>query len=113
MPLYEYRCLACERVTEALQRFDEPPWTICPHCGGELRKLASAPAFHLKGSGWYSSDYGGKPKQKESGGESAGGESKPAAAGESSSASAGDAAKTESKPASSPPPAAPSGAKKD
>jgi putative FmdB family regulatory protein len=57
MPIYEYVCETCGRVTEALQRLDEPPLTECGHCGGPLRKLVSAPAFQFKGSGWYVTDY--------------------------------------------------------
>jgi predicted nucleic acid-binding Zn ribbon protein len=39
---------------------DDPPLATCPNCGGEVKKLISAPAFQLKGSGWYATDYGGK-----------------------------------------------------
>lgn len=60
MPLYEYQCAACHRRTEVLQRFDDPPLTECPECGGELRRLVSAPAFQFKGSGWYVTDYASK-----------------------------------------------------
>lgn len=59
MPLYEYRCQQCGETSEFLQRFDDPPETSCPKCGGSLEKLLSAPAFHLKGSGWYKTDYAG------------------------------------------------------
>ena len=57
MPLYEYRCENCERRFEFLQGMSEAPVTECPECGGELKRLLSAPAFHLKGSGWYKTDY--------------------------------------------------------
>jgi putative FmdB family regulatory protein len=60
MPIYEYQCLRCEKKTELLQRFDDPPLASCPDCGGEVRKLISSPAFHFKGSGWYVTDYGKK-----------------------------------------------------
>ena len=60
MPLYEYLCESCGRTTEILQRMDEPPITLCPHCGGAVKKQFSAPAFHLKGSGWYATDYAKK-----------------------------------------------------
>lgn len=63
MPLYEYQCQACGARTEELQRFSDPPLTTCKICGGALTKLVSAPAFHLKGSGWYATDYGGKKKE--------------------------------------------------
>ncbi len=59
MPIYEYQCAACGRVTERWQKFSEEPLTTCPHCGGELHKLISSCSFHLKGSGWYVTDYGG------------------------------------------------------
>jgi len=57
MPIYEYECQKCSRRTEAIQRVGEKPLKICPHCGGTLKKLASAPAIQFKGSGWYVTDY--------------------------------------------------------
>jgi putative FmdB family regulatory protein len=57
MPIYEYQCEQCGRRSEALQRFDDAPLTVCEECGGPLRKLLSAPAFQFKGSGWYITDY--------------------------------------------------------
>src|SRR5262245_47808192 len=66
MPLYEYQCLQCGRRTEILQRLDEAPLAACPHCGGEVKKLISSPAFQFKGSGWYVTDYAGKKAGAES-----------------------------------------------
>ena len=60
MPLYEYQCRDCRRLTEVIQKFADGPLTECSECGGTLEKVASAPAFHLKGSGWYKTDYGPK-----------------------------------------------------
>jgi putative FmdB family regulatory protein len=60
MPIYEYQCAACGQVLEKWQKFSEGPLTVCPQCGGSLEKLISACSFHLKGGGWYVSDYGGK-----------------------------------------------------
>lgn len=60
MPIYEYQCEECGQRTEAIQRLDDPPLEQCPHCGGALRKLMSAPAFQFKGTGWYVTDYAGK-----------------------------------------------------
>jgi putative FmdB family regulatory protein len=60
MPIYEYQCAACGQVVERWQKISEAPLTACPQCGGGLEKLISSCAFHLKGSGWYVSDYGGK-----------------------------------------------------
>ena len=60
MPIYEYECLSCGKRTEVLQKMSDAPLAACPNCGGEVKKLISAPAFQLKGSGWYATDYGGK-----------------------------------------------------
>jgi len=60
MPIYEYECLKCGKTTEAMQKFSDAPLTECSQCCGELRKLISMSTFHLKGSGWYTTDYAGK-----------------------------------------------------
>ena len=70
MPIYEYECQSCGKRTEVLQRMDEAPLAACPQCGGEVKKLISAPAVQFKGSGWYVTDYAGK---KGGGGSSGGG----------------------------------------
>jgi putative FmdB family regulatory protein len=59
MPIYEYQCAACGRVVEKFQKVSDPPLTDCPACGGSLHKIISSCAFHLKGSGWYVTDYAG------------------------------------------------------
>ncbi len=70
MPIYEYACTECGKVTEAWQKFSDAPLTECEACGGKLKKLISQNSFHLKGSGWYVTDYAGKsvgnakPKEK-------------------------------------------------
>ncbi len=60
MPLYEYECTTCGRVQEVLQKFSDKPLTKCPHCSGKLHKLISQSTFHLKGTGWYVTDYANK-----------------------------------------------------
>jgi putative FmdB family regulatory protein len=67
MPLYEYECQKCGQRTEVLQNFNEAPRTVCPACGGGLKKLLSAPAVQFKGSGWYVTDYAGKGSSGKSG----------------------------------------------
>lgn len=57
MPMYEYKCQKCGHIFELIQRFSDAPLTVHEGCGGELEKVISAPAFHLKGSGWYATDY--------------------------------------------------------
>ncbi|HEX3968457.1 MAG TPA: zinc ribbon domain-containing protein [Edaphobacter sp.] len=63
MPLYEYECITCHRHTEKIQKFSDPEITVCPHCGGKLERVVSAPAISFKGGGWYADGYGNaKPK---------------------------------------------------
>jgi putative FmdB family regulatory protein len=93
MPLYEYECLKCGKRTERLQRYEDAPLAACPQCGGEVKKLFSAPAVQFKGSGWYVTDYAGKKgdsgsnseksekaEKSESKGDGGGGSDKPAEA---------------------------------
>jgi putative FmdB family regulatory protein len=58
MPIYEYRCLDCSHEFELIQKFSDPPLEECPSCPGTVQKLISRSAFHLKGNGWYVTDYG-------------------------------------------------------
>ena len=58
MPIYEYQCEKCGHRFEKIQKFSDPLVDTCPKCGGVVHKLQSAPAFHLKGTGWYVTDYG-------------------------------------------------------
>lgn len=66
MPIYEYECTECGKVEEAFQRFSDKPLAKCRHCSGKLHKLISQSAFHLKGSGWYVTDYANKSKSSSS-----------------------------------------------
>jgi len=64
MPIYEYRCSSCGNEHEALQKLSDPLLVTCPVCHKDtLTKMVSAAGFHLKGSGWYVTDFrnGGKP----------------------------------------------------
>jgi putative FmdB family regulatory protein len=69
MPIYEYRCASCGHELEALQKLSEAPLRECPACQKlELKKKVSAAGFHLKGSGWYVTDFrnsGAKPAAKD------------------------------------------------
>jgi putative FmdB family regulatory protein len=58
MPLYEYECIQCKRHTEKIQKFSDPEITACPHCGGLLERVVSAPAISFKGGGWFADGYG-------------------------------------------------------
>jgi putative FmdB family regulatory protein len=64
MPLYEYRCEKCGRVTEVLQKVGDRPLRRCEICSGKLEKLISRTSFQLKGGGWYAQGYGDGSKKK-------------------------------------------------
>ena len=60
MPLYEYACLKCKRHTDKIENMNGPHLKKCPHCGGKVESVITAPAIQFKGSGWYVTDYGKK-----------------------------------------------------
>lgn len=62
MPIYEYECTKCGKIHEAWQKITDKPLQRCEVCSGKLHKLISHSAFHLKGSGWYVTDYAGGAK---------------------------------------------------
>jgi len=66
VPLYEYKCLKCGRHTDKIENVSGPHLKKCPHCGGKVESVITAPAIQFKGAGWYVTDYGGK---KTSGGD--------------------------------------------
>jgi putative FmdB family regulatory protein len=59
MPIYEYACPKCG-VFDVMQKISEKPLRSCPTCKAKVTKQMSNPAFHLKGSGWYITDYARK-----------------------------------------------------
>ena len=65
MPVYEYECSSCGGRFEAVQKFSDPLLTECRFChASSLRKVLSPPAFVLKGSGWYVTDYPSADRKK-------------------------------------------------
>jgi putative FmdB family regulatory protein len=62
MPTYEYRCRDCGHTFDVIQAMIDDPLTVCPVCGGELRKVFAPPAISFKGSGFYATDHGKKSK---------------------------------------------------
>ncbi|HEY4379321.1 MAG TPA: zinc ribbon domain-containing protein [Acidobacteriaceae bacterium] len=112
MPLYEYKCVQCHRHTEKIQKFSDPEITECPHCGGQLERVISAPAVSFKGGGWYADGYG-NAKPSASKGESksdSGSISASSAESTSSSNKEGSGASTSGSTQSTTAPAAPSSA---
>ncbi len=100
MPIYEYHCSKCGDF-ETMQKMSDKPLTTCPTCRRKVTKLISSTTFHLKGSGWYITDYarkgegGGAAK-----GDKKGDDKKPDAASASTDGGTGDgsASETSAKP---------------
>jgi putative FmdB family regulatory protein len=109
MPLYEYKCTACHKHTEKIQKFSDPEITVCPHCGGHIERVLSAPAVSFKGGGWYADGYGNAKPKSSGEGSTAKSDSKPSTDSKSSSDSK---ASNDSTPSSTPatPAAAPAAA---
>jgi putative FmdB family regulatory protein len=72
MPTYEYACRDCGHTFEIVQKMSDDSLTICPECGGRLRKVFAPPTITFKGSGFYATDHGKKAKTPSSGGGDAG-----------------------------------------
>ena len=101
MPIYEYECQQCGKVFETIRKFSDPRLTECL-CEEKapVTKLISAAAFHLKGTGWYATDFRDKGKKdgdrkEDAGGDSAGDK---AAASDGAKDSAKEGGKSESAP---------------
>ncbi|MEX2353075.1 MAG: zinc ribbon domain-containing protein [Gammaproteobacteria bacterium] len=76
MPIYEYQCGACKHKFEIIQKVTDDLLTQCPECKKqELRKLVTAAAFRLKGSGWYETDFKDKKSKKAAEGDNKAGSS--------------------------------------
>jgi putative FmdB family regulatory protein len=56
VPTYQYACTSCGEQVEVVQKFTDDPLTVCPVCGGALRKVYSAVGIVFKGSGFYRTD---------------------------------------------------------
>jgi putative FmdB family regulatory protein len=50
---------------EVFQKFSDSPLTRCEQCNGRVTKLISQSSFHLKGTGWYVTDYASKGSGRE------------------------------------------------
>src|SRR5713101_4882518 len=98
MPIYEYRCSSCGFQKEYLQKVTDPVKTVCPECGKKtFSKMLTAAGFHLKGSGWYATDFRNpKPAAKTEGKSESKPDGKSAGKAESKTDSKSDS-KTESK----------------
>ena len=70
MPIYAYKCSACNHEQDVLQKMSDAVLTVCPECNqSTYEKQITAAGFQLKGDGWYVTDFRDGPK---SGGSSSG-----------------------------------------
>jgi putative FmdB family regulatory protein len=56
VPTYSYACTECDHRFDAVQAFSDDSLTVCPECGGRLRKVFSAVGVVFKGGGFYRTD---------------------------------------------------------
>lgn len=99
MPTYEYRCKDCGHEFEAVQSFTDDAISVCPACGGTVKKRFGNVGISFKGSGFYKTD---TRSSGSSGGSSSSGSSASSGdgAGSSSTSSSSDSSSS-STPASS------------
>jgi putative FmdB family regulatory protein len=101
LPLYEYKCKKCGRVTEKIRKFSDPPLTVCESCRGKLEQLISSPAIQFKGAGWYVTDYAKKSSAPSNSSEGSSSSSEKSEKSDGSSSSSENSEKKESKAAKS------------
>ena len=97
MPIYEYQCTKCNDRTEVIQKFTDPPYAVCDKCGGDVRKLMSAPAIQFKGSGFYKTDYASAASKAETKAGSSETKSESSSSGDSKPSESKSETKSESK----------------
>ena len=99
MPIYEYRCEACGHTLDALQKVSDEPLKDCPSCNkAALKRLISAPAFRLKGGGWYETDFKSDKDKKRNLAETSSGDSGGAEKAKSGGDKDGSSPKSDDKP---------------
>ena len=56
MPTYAYACKDCGHAFDIVQSFSDDSLSVCPECGGGLRKKFNSVGVVFKGSGFYRTD---------------------------------------------------------
>ena len=98
MPVYEYRCRDCGHEFEIQQSMSDDTLTVCPSCGGDLRKVFSPVGIAFKGSGFYKNDSGSRSgSSKGDGSKADGSKSESSASGSDSSSSSSSSSTSSSK----------------
>jgi putative FmdB family regulatory protein len=97
VPKYQYQCKDCGEALEVQQSFTDDALTVCPHCGGDLRKVFNAVGVVFKGSGFYKTD------SRSGSSSSSSGSSSSSDSGSSTSGSGSDSTSSTSTPSTSKP----------
>jgi len=87
MPIYEYQCDDCGVRFEEMRRITDDTTPDCRECeSASVHRLVSLSSFHLKGTGWYVTDYARKESRADgdNGGGNGGGNGKSSTASEGS-----------------------------
>jgi putative FmdB family regulatory protein len=100
LPTYQYRCTECHHAFEQFQSFTDDALTVCPECGGRLRKVYNAVGVVFKGSGFYRNDSRGTASSSETPAATSGDSS--GSSGSSSSSGTSDSSPSTSKSADAP-----------
>ncbi len=80
MPTYSYRCTECSNAFDIHQAFTDDSLTVCPACGGVLRKVFSPVGVTFSGSGFYRTDSRASASSSTSSSSDSSGSSSPAPA---------------------------------
>ena len=101
MPTYAYACKNCGHRFDAVQSFADPTLTVCPECGGPLRKEYGSIGVTFNGSGFYRTDSrSGEKKQADASSSATSSSPSPSAGGDSSTSSTSSKSEAKSSPAS-------------
>ena len=103
MPTYSYRCTECGEAFDIQQAFTDDTLTVCPNCGGKLRKLFSAVGVTFNGSGFYRNDSRAAQKTSEGSGSSSASGSSPEKSSSSSASKPESSGSSSSAPSTSSP----------
>jgi putative FmdB family regulatory protein len=65
LPIYEYKC-PNGHLFEVFQKITDDPTEVCEICGeGPVQRVLYPVAVHFKGSGFYTTDYGTRKRERE------------------------------------------------
>jgi putative FmdB family regulatory protein len=99
LPIYEYYCDDCDKSYEVTQKITDKRLEQCPVCNSpRVRKLVSLSSFHLKGTGWYVTDYAKKDAKNGNGANGEHNKAKPASDSAEAKNAGDDSSKSEAKP---------------